>query len=63
MDDTNDQNSTAGYVFFLGLVFVTWELSHGLVRNKNLLLILQQKESTEQWLMQVKNLCGFNRAI
>jgi hypothetical protein len=39
------------------------DLSLGLVRNNRLFLFLQQKQSTEQWLMQVKKPCGFDRSF
>jgi hypothetical protein len=39
------------------------DLSLGPVRNNMLFLFLQQKQSTEQWLMQVKKPCGFDRSF
>jgi hypothetical protein len=47
-------------VMFSALVL---DLSLGLVRNNKLFLFLQQKQSTKQWLMQVKKPCGFNRSF
>jgi hypothetical protein len=39
------------------------DLSLGPVRNNMLFLFLQQKQSTKQWLMQVKKPCGFDRSF
>ena len=54
----DDRKSTAGY-------FSVWDLdlSLGLVRNKKLLLFLQQKQNIEPQLMPFKKLYGFDRSF
>jgi hypothetical protein len=56
--DPDDRKSTAGYVFILGSRPVTWAC-----KKQQAISLSSTEAEYEQWLMQVKKPCGFDRSF
>jgi hypothetical protein len=54
-DNPDDKNSNAGYVFNLRFGHVTWPC-----RKQQTISLSSAEVEYQQWLMQVKNHCGFD---